>query len=551
MEVEEIKVALLTAVKNEESYIVEHYLWHKEIGVSKFFYYHNDCTDKTAEVLGFLAKKYDDIQVVENVVKLGKSPQSSAYHHFFRNFREELNGWYVLVIDVDEFLSLKNHANIKELIQSLGCPDAVSINWMIFGSSGYETKQPGMVTRVFTQHALPRFPHNQQFKTLWRMSPAVVSTGVHRPEFTDEELESANWVYANFNGKGQAEKFPLELRTERLSKHQSKHLPRFDQAQINHYVIKSQQEYLQKKIRGRGLQKTVNGEQIKADRHNENFFKEMDKNDVESRAADKVAKVIEPTWASLTREFQANLTKTADEDGADPGEQQVELPATDVLPEKAVPAQPDLAGKYLYFGNLGKKEPQFKVKKFVGLTAAPLHDREIVHNPYDPLPVPDSTVEKIQAQDVLEGLDYNSIPAIFNDIYRALMVGGIFRLSLPDYRSPLLKKRSVYDDNGNVIANVAAGGSVVYDPETKKRMVEFRKGAGTHLWFPDYDRVLSLVMQSDLRKCASITFHHGFITNDEWKVSAFPENEMHVHRCPPADMRAAGKPVSIVVDFIK
>lgn len=64
----------------------------------------------------------------------------------------------------------------------------------------------------------------------------------------------------------------------------------------------------------------------------------------------------------------------------------------------------ELIGKYLYYGNIGTHEPQYKSGKFIGLALNPKHPLEFAHNAYDELSVKDNSVNKIQAQDVFEHL---------------------------------------------------------------------------------------------------------------------------------------------------
>ncbi len=212
---------------------------------------------------------------------------------------------------------------------------------------------------------------------------------------------------------------------------------------------------------------------------------------------------------------------------------------------------PALVGKYLYFGNLTEVERQYESGKFVGLALHPQHDQEIRHDARLPLPVPDNSVEKIQSQDVFEHIPYEDLPPILDDIYRALRPTGVFRLSLPDYRSPMLVKRCVYDENGNVLADLRMGGSVAFDKKTKTRKVEFKGNGGAHVWFPVYESVRDLVAKSQLRDCQSIRFYHYFVDKVSFVAEEIPDDEMFVMRAPPNDMRAGGRPISIVADFVK
>ena len=189
--------------------------------------------------------------------------------------------------------------------------------------------------------------------------------------------------------------------------------------------------------------------------------------------------------------------------------------------------------------------------RFVGLALTPTHRREIRHDAREPLPVADNSVEKIQSQDVFEHLKYESLPAVLDEIHRVLAPSGTFRLSVPDYHSPLVLSRCVFDENGGVIADLRMGGSVRYDAETKRRKVEFLPDGGAHLWFPTYQKVQALIARSRIGQCSAITFHHYFLNRKDHVVRDFPENEMFVKRAPPHDGRAGGLPVSIIIDFVK
>jgi len=211
----------------------------------------------------------------------------------------------------------------------------------------------------------------------------------------------------------------------------------------------------------------------------------------------------------------------------------------------------DLAGRYLYYGNLYPGEPQYLIDKFVGLALYPASAKDIAHNAYDPLPCKDNSIPKIQSQDVFEHLAYDKLPGVLDEIYRVLTPGGVFRLSMPDYRSPLMVRRSVYDEHGAVIADLMCGGAVVYDDAGEQRRVVFTQDGNAHVWFPLYESVRKLIAASALRHCGSVTFHHYFENAERYVCNPFADNGMFVSRAPPHDMRAGGKPVSIIVDFVK
>ncbi|MCW5735178.1 MAG: hypothetical protein KIS73_13680 [Enhydrobacter sp.] len=210
-----------------------------------------------------------------------------------------------------------------------------------------------------------------------------------------------------------------------------------------------------------------------------------------------------------------------------------------------------LVGKHLYFGNLPTDERQYLSGNFVGLALRPTHDREIRHDAREPLPVGDSSVLKAQSQDVFEHLPYETLPEILSDVFRVLVPGGVFRLSLPDYNSPFLLKRCVFDECGNILGDLRMGASVRFEKGKRSRIVEFKGGGNAHLWFPTFALVRSAVDRSRIRESSQIVFRQGFTSRDAFKCDPIPDEEMYVKRALPHDRRANGAPVSLVFDFFK
>jgi SAM-dependent methyltransferase len=206
--------------------------------------------------------------------------------------------------------------------------------------------------------------------------------------------------------------------------------------------------------------------------------------------------------------------------------------------------------QYLYFGSLGLHERQYQIPNFVGLALQPAHEREIQHNLADPLPFADGSIAKIQAQDVLEHIAFEKAPLVLDEVYRVLKPGGIFRLSVPDYRSPVLKRRSIYDARGRVIGDLMMGASSYLDAATGDARVRFSEDGDAHLWFPRYELITHLVLKSQIRKCG-IHFYQGFLDDHSFLCEPVPENEMYVLRAAPHDRRAGGAPTSIIADFVK
>jgi SAM-dependent methyltransferase len=205
---------------------------------------------------------------------------------------------------------------------------------------------------------------------------------------------------------------------------------------------------------------------------------------------------------------------------------------------------------YLYFGNLGPHEHQFKIPNFIGLALNPTHERERQHDLTQALPYADNSIAKIQAQDVLEHIAFDKIGFVLDEIYRVLRPGGTFRLSVPDYRSPVHKRRSVYDWRGRVTGDLLMGAEPYFDEASGDARIHFANGGEAHLWFPRYELITHLVLKSEIRKSA-IKFYQCFLDDFTYLAEPLPESDMFVVRALPHDRRAGGQPVSIVADFVK
>ena len=201
----------------------------------------------------------------------------------------------------------------------------------------------------------------------------------------------------------------------------------------------------------------------------------------------------------------------------------------------------------LYVGNI-TNTMQEKNKNFFGVS--PYNwgsDKDIDHDIKDKFPLEDCSVSGIQSEDVFEHLTIDDLIPVLNEMYRILKVGSFIRISLPDYNSPLLMKRSIYNYNGDVICDTLVGSYVIEEGE-----VIGKKGTdgNDHMWFPVLETVYDIIRKSKFND-STIKLHHGFIDRYNYICDDFDNNTYHVTRSPPTDMRNDGQPVSIIIDLIK
>jgi predicted SAM-dependent methyltransferase len=203
----------------------------------------------------------------------------------------------------------------------------------------------------------------------------------------------------------------------------------------------------------------------------------------------------------------------------------------------------------LYLGNLTEELPQYKTGNFAGLALQRLSHRDLIVDLRKELPFESESISKIQAEDVLEHLEFDDCISLLNECFRLLIPGsGIIRISVPDYRSIVLKKRSVYNANGTILGDLLTSTEVKYCKECEELAVIKSCDGNSHLWFPQIENVQKLVSSSDFRNSNS-NFYQYYKSDNSPVNEKYPDLDMPVSRTPPNDMRAGGNPISIVFDL--
>lgn len=238
---------LLSTMKNEGPYLLEWLAYHASIGINKFCIFSNDCTDGS----NLLLNRLDQMGIIDhydNPQGPRMDPQRSAYSRANRMKWVKESEW-VLIVDADEFLNIHvGDGSLDALIDASGDADAISLNWRLMGSCGekhMDTNQ--LVTERFTKGSTFDDPENGLvwgFKTLFRPGKFDFF-GVHRPKFTDKtKLDKSKIIWRNGSGEKVGGKI--------IDKgwRSSKESLGYANAQVNHYAIKSREDFLLKRLRG-------------------------------------------------------------------------------------------------------------------------------------------------------------------------------------------------------------------------------------------------------------------------------------------------------------
>jgi hypothetical protein len=233
------RTAVVAIIKDELEYLPEWLSWHRLAGFDRFLLADNGSGDGTREYLEAL----EDAGLAD-VLYQHKTPnaQTSAYGRLIHTFGSDYR--YLAIIDADEFLTTEGTRSVRDTVDDIFSrrPDcgAIAVNWRLFGSSGQDQQLDGLVYERFTGCAGDAHEKNLYFKTI--ATPAAIqSAKIHQCQLREPyRYYNCRGEQINFkNRQGVAVSRPTGM-TSALCE---------GPLRVNHYIVKSRQEYEQKKRR--------------------------------------------------------------------------------------------------------------------------------------------------------------------------------------------------------------------------------------------------------------------------------------------------------------
>ncbi|MDE6336126.1 MAG: glycosyltransferase family 92 protein [Muribaculaceae bacterium] len=235
--------------KDEGPYFKEWIEWHRKMGVDKFYIYDNESTDATRAILA----PYIDAGIVEYHYFPGYRKQLAAYDDCIS--RHRFDSRWIAFIDLDEFIVPVKDTNVIDFLKRFEDRPVVEINWLVYGSGGAVKKEPGGMMERFKKHSKPDHILNRHVKSIVDPRRVFCMIGCHEA--------------ARISGKG------ADSHGNTITQSFRDRVPQQDVIRINHYAVRSFEEFLEKQNRGRasGKKRTVSRE----------YFDEYDLNDIEDK----------------------------------------------------------------------------------------------------------------------------------------------------------------------------------------------------------------------------------------------------------------------------
>ncbi len=222
-------IAVCLVVKNEEDSLAEWMAYHLAIGFDTIIVFDNVSTDRTADVIELFARHHDVRRI--NWANTTHDYQLDAYNFAVTHLGNQFE--WMAFIDCDEFLVPLRDETIGITLSRLPDAAAVGAHWAMFGSSGHVQRPDGLVIEAFRRRSEPGFWANQHIKSILR--PGRAGRAVNAHYFEVEE------------GYVTPEAIPIQWSDERGI---AREPPVYHLLQVNHYFVKSKEQWARKMARG-------------------------------------------------------------------------------------------------------------------------------------------------------------------------------------------------------------------------------------------------------------------------------------------------------------
>ena len=283
--------------------------YHLAAGVEHFYLYDDGSTDNPREVL----EPYIEAELADYFPVAGENMTIPVYNDAVRRFKFAAR--YMAFIDLDEFLYPKSNRSVVEVVDEILSHDlkaaGLGIHWQIFGSNGHETAD---YTRGVLERFTRRAPKN------WYLPPGYEGNhfaqgncyikNIVNPRrikfFHDPHTMNyfAGFYTVDENLTPVAISMPVPVAADKIV--------------VNHYAIKSREEYKKKMPRGFACSDE--------NPYDKKYFETHDRNEVfddgilnyrAARAEDVSLETDAAKVRRVTNALTATLTKYANDELSD------------------------------------------------------------------------------------------------------------------------------------------------------------------------------------------------------------------------------------------
>lgn len=222
------ELAVAAIMRDEGHYLREWLDFHLLAGVSHFYLFDNGSTDMTRAIV----KPYVDRGLVTYEYRPDACEQLSVYRAVLQRYRFLCR--YIAFLDLDEFLYAPAGGSLPETLRGIaaahGEHGGVAASWCCYGSSGERQADysRGVLER-FIWRAPEDYPDNIHIKSIVDPRKAAFFYTPHTP-----------WYFLGA--------YAIDADGERVADYRNPRHP-IDTLRINHYYVKSHEEWVQRRTR--------------------------------------------------------------------------------------------------------------------------------------------------------------------------------------------------------------------------------------------------------------------------------------------------------------
>lgn len=235
---------VLSCMRNEGMFLLEWIAYYRVIGFEKAVIVTNNCTDGTDLMLDRL-EQMGYVRHLRNDWRGSGRPQMESLRMAREDIDDlELAEW-CLHVDSDEFLDVTcGEGHVDDLLDLIPPTETVAIAWRPFGNNGHKTWPGGLVTENFTRARAEPAWNSCLHKALFK-ARKFNAVSIHMPKHPSHPK------VRNHNTRGHAITTdslfkPAHERHRKMDRNELT----WDNAQINHYAVRSDDTFLMKNDRG-------------------------------------------------------------------------------------------------------------------------------------------------------------------------------------------------------------------------------------------------------------------------------------------------------------
>ena len=171
--------------RDEAPYLAEWIEFHRLVGVEHFYLYDNGSTDQPAAVLApYLGRGWITLRAWPVPFHHGAARQ--AYADCLDGVRHRAR--WLACLDLDEFLFSPRELELGSVLREFEAYPGVVVRWQVYGSSGHAHAAPEPVIERFTRRAPTAWIRNRRVKSIVDPSRALHPLNPHHFVYRDGAL---------------------------------------------------------------------------------------------------------------------------------------------------------------------------------------------------------------------------------------------------------------------------------------------------------------------------------------------------------------------------